>query len=101
LVLIELLSDTKIFEILVVCPDLYRVVSSFKVMSPLLKSSDDGKHLGIVYLIVSLDRIECSQQEGNWVPGIVIAQLLGENCSSSDARAVSFESKREVIVGEH
>jgi hypothetical protein len=56
---IELLSDMKIFEIFVVCPDLYRVASSFEVMSPLLESSDDGKHLGIVYLIVSLDRIEC------------------------------------------
>jgi hypothetical protein len=55
-VLIELLSDAKIFEILVVCPDLYRVASSFKVMSPLLESSNDGKHLGIMYLIVSLNR---------------------------------------------
>jgi hypothetical protein len=56
---IELLSDAKIFEILVACPDLNRVASSFKVMSPLLESSNDGKHLGIVYLVVSLDWIEC------------------------------------------
>jgi hypothetical protein len=56
LALTELLSDAKIFEILVVCPDLYGVVSSFKVMSPLLKSSNDGKHLGIMYLVVLLDR---------------------------------------------
>jgi hypothetical protein len=98
---IELLSDTKILEVFVVCPDLYRVASSFKVMSPLLKSSNDGKHLGIVYLVVSLNRIECFQQEGNWVPGIVIARLLRENCSSSNARAVSFETKREIVVREH
>jgi hypothetical protein len=98
---IELLSHAKIFEIFVVCPDLYRVASSFKVMSPLFKPSNDGKHLGIMYLVVSLDRIECFRQEGNWVPSIVIARLLGENCSSSDARTVSFESKREVVVGEH
>jgi hypothetical protein len=93
--------NAKIFEILVVCPDLYGVASSFKVMSPLLKSSDDGKHLGIVYLIVSLDQIECFRQEGNWVPGIAIVRLLGENCSSSDARAIDFELKQEVVVGEH
>jgi hypothetical protein len=85
----------------VVCPDLYGVASFFEVMSPLFESSDNGKHLSIVYLIVSLDWIECFRQEGNRVPGIVIARLLGENCSSSDARAVSLESKREVIVGEH
>jgi hypothetical protein len=59
LALIELLSDVKIFEILVVCPDLYGVASSFEVMSPLFESSDDGKHLGVVYLIVSLNQIEC------------------------------------------
>jgi hypothetical protein len=98
---IELLSDAKVFEILVVCPDPYRVASSFKVMSPLFESSDDGEHLSIVDFIVSLDRIECFRQEGNWVPGIIIAQLLGENCSSSDARAIGFESKREIVIGEH
>jgi hypothetical protein len=91
----------KIFEILVVCPDLNEVASSFKVMSPLLESSNDGKHLGIVYLVVSLDRIECFRQEGNRVPGIVIARLLGENCSSSDARIVGFESNREIVIGEY
>jgi hypothetical protein len=98
---IEFLSDAKIFEIFVVCPDLYRVASSFKVMSPLFEPSNDGKHLGIVDLVVLLDRIECFLQEGNWVPGIVIVRLLGENCFSSDARAVSFETKQEIIVGEH
>jgi hypothetical protein len=98
---IELLSDAEIFEILVVCPDLYGVASSFKVMSPLLESSNDGKHPSIVYLVVSLDRIGCFRQEGNWVPGIVIVRLLGENCSSSDARTVGFESKWEIVVGEH
>jgi hypothetical protein len=98
---VELLSDTKIFEILVVYPDLYRVASSFKVMSPLFEPSNNGKHLSIVDLIVLLDLIECFRQEGNWVPGIVIARLLGENCSSSDARAVSFEMKWEIVVGKH
>jgi hypothetical protein len=98
---VELLSNTKIFEIFVVCPDLYRVVSCLKVMSPLFEPSDDGKHLGIVNLVVLLDRIECFRQEGNRMPGIVIARLLGENCSSSDARAVSFETKWEIVVGEH
>jgi hypothetical protein len=51
--------------------------------------------------VLSLDRIECFRQEGHWVPGIVIVRLLGENCSSSDARAVSFETKWEIVIGEH
>jgi hypothetical protein len=36
---IELLSDLKIFKVLVVGPDLYRVASSFEVMSPLFEPS--------------------------------------------------------------
>jgi hypothetical protein len=71
-VLIELLNDSKILEVLVVSIDLYRVASSFKVMSPLLEPSDDGEHLGIVDLIVLLDQIEGFRQEGDQVPGIVI-----------------------------
>jgi hypothetical protein len=69
---IELLSDLKILEVLVVGLDLYRVASSFKIMSPLFKPSNDGEHLGIVDLIVLLDWIECFRQKDNWVPGIVI-----------------------------
>jgi hypothetical protein len=56
---IELLSDLEIFEILVVSPDLYRVPSSFKVMSPLFKPSDDGEHLSVMDLIILLYQIEC------------------------------------------
>jgi hypothetical protein len=97
-VLIELLSDSKVLKILVVGPDLYRVASFFKVLSPLFELFDDGKHLGIVDLIVSLDQIECPSQG---VPGIVIVRLLGENCFSSNARAVSFESRQEFVVKEH
>jgi hypothetical protein len=56
---IELLSDSKIFKVLVVGPDLYMVASTFEVMSPLFKPSDDGEHLGVMDLIISLYRIEC------------------------------------------
>jgi hypothetical protein len=62
--LIELLGDSKVF---VVSSDLNRVVSTFKIMSPFLQSSDDGKHLSVVDLIVSLDRIQHLQQEDNRV----------------------------------
>jgi hypothetical protein len=76
---------------------LYRVASSFKVMSPLFKPSNDGKHLSIVDLVVSLDRIECFRQEGDQVPGIVITRLLGENCSSSNARAIDNPNTTQTL----
>jgi hypothetical protein len=71
-VLIELLSNSKIFKILVVCPDLYKVASSFKVMSPLFEASDDGEYLSVMDLIISLYQVDCFRQEGDWVPDIVI-----------------------------
>jgi hypothetical protein len=40
--LIELLRDSKIFEVLVVGSDLHRVTSTFEVVSPLFESSDNG-----------------------------------------------------------
>jgi hypothetical protein len=43
----------------VVSPDLYGVSSAFKVVSPLFEPPDDGKHLSVKDLIVSLYRIEC------------------------------------------
>jgi hypothetical protein len=58
-VLIELLSNSKIFKILVVGPDIYRVASSFKVMSPLFKPSDDSKHLSVMDLVILLYWVEC------------------------------------------
>jgi hypothetical protein len=57
--LIEFLGDSKVFEVIVVSPDLYGVVSIFEVVSLLFKSSDDGEHLSVVDLIISLYRIEC------------------------------------------
>jgi hypothetical protein len=97
LALIELPSNSKIFKILVVGPDLYRVASSFKIMSPLFKPSDDSEHLSVMDLVILLYWVECFRQEGDWVPGIINMRLLGENCSSSDARAISFKSKWEIV----
>jgi hypothetical protein len=59
LAFIELLSNSKIFKMLVVGPDLYRVASSFKVMFPLFELSDDGEHLSVVDLIILLYWVEC------------------------------------------
>jgi hypothetical protein len=54
-----------------------------------------------VDLIVSLYRIECFQEECDGMPGMIFVRLLGENCSSSDARAISFDSKWEIIIREY
>jgi hypothetical protein len=55
---IESLGNSKIFKVFVVSPDLYGVASTFKVMSPLFQSSDDGKHLGVMDLMILLNQVQ-------------------------------------------
>jgi hypothetical protein len=52
---IEFLGNSKVLEAFVVSPDLYGMVSTFKVMSPLFQSSDDGEHLGVMDLVILLN----------------------------------------------
>jgi hypothetical protein len=89
--LIELLGHPEVFQVLVVGSDFNRVSHAFKVVLPLLQISDDNKHLNIMDLVVALDRIQRFRQECDGVPCIVITQLLGEDCASCDARAISFK----------
>jgi hypothetical protein len=35
------------------------------------------------------------------MPGMIFTRLLGENCSSSNARAIGFELKWEIVVREY
>jgi hypothetical protein len=55
---IEFLGDLKVLEVLVVCPDFNGVVSAFEVVSPFLKSSNNGEHLIIVDLIILLYSVQ-------------------------------------------
>jgi hypothetical protein len=77
------------------------MVSTFEVMSPLFQSSDDGKHLGVVDPVISLNRIQHFQQKGDRVPGLIVARLLGENCSNSNAKAISLKLKWKIVIREY
>jgi hypothetical protein len=86
----------------VVSHDLDWVLHAFKVMSPLLYTLDNRKHLSIMNLIVVLNQVECLRQECDWVPCIVVMQLLGEHCavvipepsaSSQNGRLLSGSTK--------
>jgi hypothetical protein len=56
--LIELLGNSKIFKVFVVSPDLYGVVSTFEVMSPLSQSSNYGEHLSVMDLVILLNWVQ-------------------------------------------
>ena len=58
LLAIELLRDSKVFKVLVVCEDLNWMASSFKIVAPFLETSDYCEHLNVVDLVVAFDRTE-------------------------------------------
>src|SRR3981189_544916 len=55
---IELLRDSEVFEVLVVCEDLNWMAGPFKVVAPFFETSNYGQHLDVVDLIVAFDRTE-------------------------------------------
>ena len=65
---IELLSGAEVFEILMVRPNLYRVTSPFEIVTPFLESSNDGKHLSVMDLVIVLYRIQSLGEKGNRMP---------------------------------
>ena len=60
---IELLRDSKVFEVLVVCEDLNWMAGPFKVVAPFLETSNYREHLNVVDLVVAFDRTKCLGQE--------------------------------------
>ena len=55
---IEFLSSTKILEVLVICPDFDWVSGTFEIIASFFKTTDDGKHFGVMNFIVPLNNIE-------------------------------------------
>src|SRR3981189_1910608 len=89
---IELLRDSKVFEVLVVCEDLNWMASPFKVVAPFFETSDYRQHLNVVDLIVAFDRTERLGQERHWVPLAILARLLRQDCASCDSGSIGFEA---------
>jgi hypothetical protein len=52
---VELLCNSKVFEVLVVSEDLNRMARPLKVVAPFLKTSNYRQHFDVVDLIVAFD----------------------------------------------
>jgi len=48
---VEFLSRHEVFQILVVCPDFYRILSSFQKVPLFFQGADDSEHLVMIDLI--------------------------------------------------
>src|SRR3981189_3181878 len=90
LLAIELLRNSKVFEVLVVSEDLNRMACPLKVVAPLLETSNYRQHFHVVDLIVAFDRTERLGQERHWVPLAIFARLLREHCASCAYGSISF-----------
>src|ERR1700753_1253033 len=97
---VEMWGLPEVLQILVVGPDLYRVLCSLKEMPPLLERSDNGEHLLVVDFVVPLGVIEAFGEKGHWVPLLVGAQLR-EHGAGCEVRACCFQAIRPSRVREY
>ena len=59
-----------------VCPDLNLVLSTLKMVSPLLQTAYDCQELLIVDIVITLDVRQTLLEEGNGVPLVVLLREL-------------------------
>ena len=96
---VELLRGAKVFEVLVVGPDLDGVSSSFEVVAPFFEPSNDREHLRVVDFVVSLDRPERFRQEGDRVPLAVLARLLRKDRAVANPELLALRRKGLSLSG--
>jgi len=65
--MVEFLSRHEVLQILVVHPDLYRVLGSFQEMPPLFQYTDDSEHLLVMDFVIPFHRRQRFVVEGHWV----------------------------------
>ncbi|KAG5726374.1 hypothetical protein E4T56_gene18943 [Termitomyces sp. T112] len=68
LLAVELLGCPKVFEVLMLHSDLKLMLCAFQEVPPLLKQPDDGQHLLVMDLIVSLYQVYALGVEGHQMP---------------------------------
>src|SRR5271169_4938526 len=90
---VEVLGLLEVLQVLVVGPNLYRVLSAFEEVPPLFERPDDREHLLVVDLVVTLHVVEALGVEGDRVPLPVRARLR-EYRAGREVGAVSLETVR-------
>jgi hypothetical protein len=79
---VEILRLPEILQVLVVGPDLDRMLRAFEEVPPFLEGSDDREHLLVVDLVVVLDQTQTLGVECDWMPLAVIALLRQDSAGS-------------------
>ena len=85
---IEILGSLEVLQVLVVCPDLYRVPRSLQVVTPFLQTTNNCKQFLVMDLVVAFRGIERLGKECNWVLLVGVCVELEQDTTSSEVRAV-------------
>jgi hypothetical protein len=88
-------------EVVVIAGDLYLVVCSTQVVSPLRERFDDGKHLEVTNPIVCLVHAELAREERYGVPvplSVVPFRLLRQDRRDANRGGVALNAQRLLCI---
>ena len=68
----QYLGSRKILKVLMICNNVNGIGWTFQIMSPNLKSSEDGKQFLVICVIIQLYHSESARVKSNWVNFIII-----------------------------
>jgi len=91
--LVELPGCHKVFQILVVHPNLIWIFCTFDEVSQFLQGLDNGKNLLVVDLVILFNQRKCLEKEGDQVPLFVFCRYLEEDSTGSEVGTVGFNSE--------
>ena len=74
---VELLCCLEVFQVFVVCPDLWGMFCTFQEVALLLYSSNDCQHLLVIDIIILFHCAQGLEVEGHWVPLSIFLWELG------------------------
>src|SRR5215470_15010592 len=98
---IQLLGRPEILQILVVGPNLHRMLGSLQQMPPLLQRTNDSQHLLIVDLVVPLHLTQALRVERDRMPLSILLRLLGQDRSGCHVGTIRLHPERPIAIRKH
>ncbi len=88
---VQLLGESEILEVLMICPDFYVFSCAHEVMAPFGERKHDCEPLFVVDLVISFCCTERFRHESHWAPGSIL--VLTKHCSDRSFAGISLDSE--------
>src|SRR5215471_6857552 len=98
LAMVQFLGRSEVLQVLMVGPNLHRMLGSLQKVSPLLQCTNNGQHLLVMDLVVPLHLTQALRVECNRVPLVIFSGLLGEDRPSGHVGAIHLNPERPVTI---